>query len=96
MPIRQSPSGHSEPFHSGERKHSAYLARLRGQGDSIATKFPSPLKEPLQEDEHPVCWIALPHERFSGMEKDLLYMAQKPINLIIWKIGECCNMSQFS
>jgi len=82
-PNRQCPSGYGEPFHPGERKHPTDITSLRREGNSFATKFPSPLKESLQKNEHPVCGIALSYERLSGMDKDLLYMAQKPFNLVV-------------
>jgi hypothetical protein len=95
-PIRQGSSGHSEPFHPGEWKHPTDITSLRREGNSFATKFPSPLKESLKENEHPVCGIALPYERLSGMERDLLYMAQKQFNLVVRQVKECLGTPQFS
>jgi hypothetical protein len=95
-PIRQGSSSHSELFHPGERKHTTDITGLRRQGNSVAAKFPSPLKESLKENEHPVCWIALPYERLSGMDRDLLYMTQKPLKLVVRQVQKSLDTPQFN
>ena len=72
-------------FHSGERKHPTDVARLRRKRNRVATKFPSPLKESLKKNEHPVCGVALSNEGFSGMKRDLMHMVQKPLDRLSGK-----------
>jgi hypothetical protein len=44
------------------------------------------LKKSNQENDHPVCWLALPHEGHSCLNRNFLCMTQKPTNLIVLQV----------
>jgi hypothetical protein len=53
------------------------------------------LKKSNQENDHPVCWLALPHEGHSCLNRDFLCMTQKPTNLIVLQVQKRRDAPQF-
>jgi hypothetical protein len=53
------------------------------------------LKKPIQENEHPVCWLALSHEGLFRLNSDFLCMTQKPMNLIVRQFRKRRDAPQF-
>jgi hypothetical protein len=59
---------------------------LRRERYGVSAELAFPTKESVQQDEHPIRWIALPYEGLARPKSDLLGVVQKPLNFSVRQV----------
>ena len=91
--IHQGSPAYGKSLHSRKWQRSCNLARLQVEDEGFTAAFAPALEFSLQNHEHGIGGSALLGIDITRFENQFLRLADKPVELIVWQIGERGNTS---